>query len=418
MKKMILAGILVPLVVLMLAPAVFSRCVVPAEDLSLQLPCVEFQGSYYRLGLSPYRNPADPGWPYWRLAALEAAPAGSECARVDDDLNITVPSVCYAGYNMAITLENCHDPLDPAGLYWKLAPSVALNQVRLQSAASGEERCFDLTPYNSPEMQPALARALTCIQYCWRDKTCLMSCAVKSASWTTVAAIIGRLWSGDGCEEDFSWPPAPEKIYTGTLTVLQKDAYRNTGGRSSSLWPPHTTTVFAWDFGREVQTNHGTAPGEVDANGKPFLVEAKVYTFTGTRSQMEALQAAYKQAVYDDDDHQFISLTNGKTVLEKSFLAGLQDYLDDDDNGLVCSGSVNREKLLELLAAGDFHGFAVAMESCSWDQDDWERAFAIVLDDVVSASLQVGLIKNYLATGKVEIPPKLNDGPMWYFAPE
>ncbi len=431
MKKMFLSIIFVPLMLLLMVPAIYSQCVTMEDDLSLKLPCVEYNGNYYQLHLTSYHNPADPDWPYWQYESVQSAPSKVEYARIDADLNITVPSVCYAGYNMAIALESYLNPADPGGLYWKLDPSITLNKLILKPDSDNETRCFDISAYNSPELRPALMEAVTCIQYCGENVPCLTSCAVKSPSWETVASIIAHLLTSN-CESDASWAPAPGN-YTGTLTVLQKDAYRNTGGRSSELWPPHTTTVFEWKFGREVQTNHGTAPGEVDASGKPFLVETMVYTFSGTRSQMEALQAAYKKAIYDDDTHQFISLTNGKTVLEKSFLDGLKDYLADGANGLVCTGSVTREKLLAFLKAEDFHGFAVAMESCSWGKDEWETAFETILNDVVSelgydlldfhvcnddASLQVGLIKHYIETGEIEIPRKQNDGPMWYFKPE
>lgn len=62
----------------------------------------------------------------------------------------------------------------------------------------------------------------------------------------------------------------------GSYQILQKDAYRETAGRSSELWPPHTTTQLSYACGPDAapivtfQANHGTEPGATDANGDVF----------------------------------------------------------------------------------------------------------------------------------------------------
>ena len=224
------------------------------------------------------------------------------------------------------------------------------------------------------------------------------------------------------------------RLYEGTLTVLQKDAYSDVAGRSSDLWPPHTTTVFEWELGKKIQLNHGTAPDEVDGSGKPFLVEVKVYRFKGTKEQLEALQAAYSRAVYDDEngEHKFLNLTEGEGALEKSFLEGFKKYIADDANGLVCSGPITKEQLVALLEAGDFQGFGNALAYCNWGSSEWKIAFETVLEDVFSALgeelkayhvcnndawLQVELIKHYITTGEIKIPEKIENGPMMYYKP-
>src|ERR1700722_18239778 len=42
----------------------------------------------------------------------------------------------------------------------------------------------------------------------------------------------------DGGDQADASSPANESCY-GVFTWLQKDAYSNTGGRSTALWPPH-----------------------------------------------------------------------------------------------------------------------------------------------------------------------------------
>src|SRR5262245_29962560 len=47
---------------------------------------------------------------------------------------------------------------------------------------------------------------------------------------------------GEG-SQNVSGKEGPAETCTATFRWLQKDAYKNTGGRSTALWPPHTTTV-------------------------------------------------------------------------------------------------------------------------------------------------------------------------------
>jgi hypothetical protein len=243
----------------------------------------------------------------------------------------------------------------------------------------------------------------------------------------------GRYFAGINAMPDYS--SSQEKMYTGTLTVLQKDAYSNVAGRSSNLWPPHTTTVFKWENGEEIHVNHGTAPDEIDASGTPFLVEQKVYSFTGTRKQLETLQAAYRRADFDDgtDTNKFLGMSEAKTSLEKAFLAGLIDYIADGANGLYCTGSGTVNDLTALLKAGKFHEFIDAIANCNWTRSDWETALLTVLEDTIieeghsltqyhvcndDADLQVRLIKTFIADGSIKMPEKINNGPMLFYSPE
>jgi len=237
------------------------------------------------------------------------------------------------------------------------------------------------------------------------------------------------------CKKEKDEPtPTPEVKYTGTLTVMQKDAYSDVAGRSSDLWLPHTTTVFKWSEDSVVQLNHGTAPGEVDANGDEFLVVAKTYTFSWTKTEIEKLETAYKSATFEEGTNsKFLNLSDGTAVLEKSFISGIKDYISDGANGFPNDGNITKDSLITLFASGMYNEFAEYIPSFSWKKSNWTIAIEAVLGDVLSATgeqlndyhvcnddadLQVRLIKNFISTGKVEMPSKDNDGPMMYYTPE
>lgn len=254
---------------------------------------------------------------------------------------------------------------------------------------------------------------------------------LKLRIYTEVIGIVLLLFFLSSCKDDNVTEPEAEK-YTGTLTVLQKDAYSNIAGRTSNLWPPHTTTVFKWENGTEVQLNHETAPDEVDAQGNPFLVVTKVYTFTATKSQMEAIQKAYKEAVCDDENHKFLGLDDTKGVLESSFLNGLKEYIANDAS-FTCNGTVSKDSLIALFESGEIAKVIAELPNCSWEQESWKLAILSVLFDVLKsfghnisdyhvcnndALMQVNLIKNFINTGKVTVPHKTCIAPMIFYTPE
>jgi hypothetical protein len=144
----------------------------------LVLPCVEYEGQYYKLSFSAYKNPADPAWLYWRYESIQPATGGSSCANcahADTALTITAPCVYYAGKNIAITLEYYINPAEPNGLYWKLGSQFTLNQVDITSI-SGDTTELLYQYYSSPEFQAAILAYMDCAAQCDEDVTCLMAC--------------------------------------------------------------------------------------------------------------------------------------------------------------------------------------------------------------------------------------------------
>lgn len=238
------------------------------------------------------------------------------------------------------------------------------------------------------------------------------------------------LFSTYGCKEKTN----PFEIYSGSLTVLQKDAYSNVAGRNHKIfWPPHTTTVFKWNNGEQVQLNHGTSPDEKDADGNYMLETVKVYNFNGTKKELEALEEAYTDAVCDSDKNLFLDLDNSKQVLAKSVLDGLIEYILDDTNNFICQDSnITKQEIVELLINNKISEFLVISKKCNWDLVQWEKAFETVLVNSIEdlghnledyhvcnndADLQVQLIKNFQQTGKIEMPEKKCVGPMIFYFP-
>lgn len=178
MKKALLSILFIQMIFLSLAPMAFSQCGRVANDLSLVLPCVEYEGQYYKLNFSTYANPADPTWLYWRYESIQLASGGPSCAHADTALTITAPCVYYAGYNMAITLEYLPhvNPAEPNWPYWKLDSQLTVNPVTIKTI-SGDTTELLLPYYSSPEFQSSLMAAMTCMQQCnASDPTCIMAC--------------------------------------------------------------------------------------------------------------------------------------------------------------------------------------------------------------------------------------------------
>lgn len=98
---------------------------------------------------------------------------------------------------------------------------------------------------------------------------------------------------------------APDDPCTATLHFMQKDAYKDGAGRTSDLWPPHTTTVLEVtcqtasgpQTTKPFDANHGTLPDAKDATGTTILVEvpmdASVVTTSAPWSEMQKLIASY-----------------------------------------------------------------------------------------------------------------------------
>jgi len=161
--------------------------------------------------------------------------------------------------------------------------------------------------------------------------------------------------SGDACTVQFN--------------VLQKDAYAETAGRSSDLWPPHTTTELTATCTRsdgsqdqlgDFMANHGTEPGETDPNGDVFLQGAGGGSATATREEAEALLDAYTGC---ECGTEFLTLDAIDDALVESVVAALVPYLEAN---LDCGGEPPVSDLVTALLSGDIESVAAALPGCTW----------------------------------------------------
>ena len=246
----------------------------------------------------------------------------------------------------------------------------------------------------------------------------------------------GSSESGGTSATNGSTGSGAEPTCTATFRVLQKDAYSDVAGRSTPLWPPHTTTVLDVacpdeDVVTAFQANHGTEPGEVDANGDVFLVEVTKFTTTGPKSELAALQAAYASCACDGAT-KFLSLDSLEEATASALLNTVTDYLSAN---LTCTAATT-EELVTLLAAGDIAAALEIFPTCSWTsgasfEEGLDQALATLLEqtaEVLSgyhvcnndAALQKALFDAYSPGAAIAAcDPDVDTcrGPLWLYSP-
>jgi hypothetical protein len=238
---------------------------------------------------------------------------------------------------------------------------------------------------------------------------------------------------------------APEdETCSAVFHWLQKDAYKSTAGRTSELWPPHTTTTLeVWctpAAGGEAQQvasayreNHGTAPGAVDANGQVILVDVKQSDpVQGTRADLLQLVDAYRQCECAPAT-KFLSLDSLQDDAIAAILQEVGAYLSAH---LTCDGTVDTAQLVSWLQAGLIEPVVAALPSCTWEpgydlNDGMNAAAAQVLDDATralagyhvcnnDAELQSAIFDAFRSDGTVgacDNTSPLCSGPRWFYQP-
>jgi hypothetical protein len=221
-----------------------------------------------------------------------------------------------------------------------------------------------------------------------------------------------------------------------TFRVLQKDAYKSTAGRSSELWPPHTTTVLELScdgeaVGGSFQANHGTEPAQVDENGDVILVEQAVFEVEGPRAELEDLKAAY-DACGCDAETEFLSLDSLDDTTAQALVQTVDGYLNAN---LTCpSGSPS--DIVGKLQQGDVPGAIDQLVTCEWTSGaSFEEGLDLALEQLAAdtgkllsgyhvcnndAALQKALFDDYVATGEVtacDATAAVCHGPTWLYTP-
>ena len=222
----------------------------------------------------------------------------------------------------------------------------------------------------------------------------------------------------------------------GTYQILQKDAYREVAGRSSELWPPHTTTQLSYGCGPDAapvttfQANHGTEPGATDANGDIFLVETGTVAITGSEADLNALREAYDACLCDTA---FLSLDALEDQAVQDLVQAIGSYITMN---LTCTGSVDAAGLVMLLEMGDVDAVIAELDNCTWSgMASWDGAFDEALTAIIAqametlddyhvcnndALLQAKLVEGFVQTGEI-VPCDGDDpichGPAWFYTP-
>jgi hypothetical protein len=226
---------------------------------------------------------------------------------------------------------------------------------------------------------------------------------------------------------------------TARFRWLQKDAYKSTAGRTSALWPAHTTTQLelVCPAGKSEGTvaapsmaNHGTEIGATDEHGEVILVETKRAEARGSRAKLLALAEAYERCACEAAT-QFLSLDALDTALAKKLMTRVAAYLEGN---LECPGGA--DEIVAALEQGDIDAVIARLPECQWKDgtslalglDAAMQALASESQQELSAfhvcnndaMLQADLFTHFAATADVrECNPDgaLCRGPAWFYSP-
>ncbi len=221
-----------------------------------------------------------------------------------------------------------------------------------------------------------------------------------------------------------------------TFRWLQKDAYKSTPGRTSNLWPPHTTTTLALacngaDAGSAFHENHGTLPTDTDDAGAIILQQMKLETVSGTRAELAQLMGTYV-ACQCDPTTKFLGLDALKDDGVKQLVNQLSMYIT---NNLACPAP-GTASLVTNLQNGDIDAVLKALPGCTWASDAglaagldqaWQSVITSSAEVIAAyhvcnndAKLQAGMWETY-RTGKslaaCESDASVCHGPAWFYQP-
>jgi hypothetical protein len=223
---------------------------------------------------------------------------------------------------------------------------------------------------------------------------------------------------------------------TATLAWLQKDAYKETAGQTSPLWPRHTTTTLDIACGGKVvrsafRENHGTKPDAIDKNGDLFLVKVASKDVTGQRAALETLTDAYESC---ECSTKFLSMDSlGDDTTIQLVVKELSDYIVAH---LTCTGAVDANGLVTMLQNGDIEGVLGVLPNCTWASGfDWSNGFDSALQKIIAdaqealsdyhvcnndAELEATLFEDFGKTGQpgtCAVDSPLCHGPKWFYTP-
>lgn len=256
----------------------------------------------------------------------------------------------------------------------------------------------------------------------------LAACSAETANDDPAASADEDAVRGTNCEATFVW--------------LQKDAYKETAGRTSPLWPPHTTTTIEAScttkangkqpLASAFQANYGTEPGAKDKNGNVILVEVKRDTVRGSKTAISNLVAAYKTC--GCDPKQFLGMDRLKGDVGEKLLTDVITSIEQA-SGLACTNEGGKAALVAALKAQDFEKAIAIAPKCSFEGGSLASTLDKALAEIArstnqtfadyhvcnnNAALQAELFAGFKATSNVKAcsaASTLCRGPKWLYNP-
>ena len=223
-----------------------------------------------------------------------------------------------------------------------------------------------------------------------------------------------------------------------TFTWLQKDAYKETGGRTVNAWPPHTTTTLAVTCNDQpvdsaFQANHGSEPGSKDAAGRDFLDPVHAVSVPGTRAQLTQLLDVYRTCECEPES--FLSMNSLNQTVVEDLLSEFVTLVDD--GATTCTGDTTKADLVSALQAQDFEAALLLVPECTFPGadgtpvDTLNEALTLAIASTGNvladyhvcnndAVLQASLVTSFQSTGTIGTCDRTSaacKGPLWMYDP-
>ena len=147
-----------------------------------------------------------------------------------------------------------------------------------------------------------------------------------------------------------------------TFNILQKDAYREKGGRNYPFFPVHTSTQLKMlCLGKDAievnHANHGAEPGEKDASGRDLLDLTYQDTMTLSEEKAEAFKKIFEKLSCEETS-EFLSIDKateevGTALYSDQFRDSLAEEFKKELASLGKQSAL--ERFTNLYASGDYN---------------------------------------------------------------
>lgn len=117
----ILAGLTIGLLMFGGLAQATENCATVDASLNVNIPCVSVGGQVYQVVLNNYRNQTDPSGLYWQLGTVALTTDNGSCASFDNStMTVNLPCLEANGSRYTLTLNRYVNQADSPRLYWSL----------------------------------------------------------------------------------------------------------------------------------------------------------------------------------------------------------------------------------------------------------------------------------------------------------